>query len=301
MPGDIANAGDDYLARLTSGISDYHAPRISKLRRGHVKLVYSKALELTARRLRIGIKRTATLFWGRRLTVVYPEPTSLAVSRYGFYEEGLTKMVLRYLKPGMTFVDVGAHVGYFTLLGAWLVGESGHVHSFEPTPSTFEILKSNVNKGHNICLNQAAVTSEPGSATLNDFGPAYSGYNSMYRPRMASAELGRLKVTQFKTPAVSIDDYVARNDIVPNFVKIDAESAEFEILRGMEQTIGRYRPIISVEVGDMDIEGVISCRDLVTHVIDQGYQAYDFSGVEIVEHQLRDRYDYENILFLPNS
>ena len=129
--------GKDYKEHLAEGISDYRASRINKLRRGGVKLAYSKVLELLARRFDIGIKRRATLFSGHTMTVVFPEPTSLAVSRYGFYEEGLTRMVLKYLKPDMTFLDVGAHVGYFTVLGSWLVGSGGQVHSFEPTPSTF--------------------------------------------------------------------------------------------------------------------------------------------------------------------
>ena len=115
---------DDLEKRFQTGSSMYRASRVAKLRRGHVKLAYSKLLELAARRLDIGIKRRARLFWGHEMTVVYPETTSLAISRYGFFEEGLTTMVLEYLKPGMTFLDVGAHFGYFTFLGSWIVGDS---------------------------------------------------------------------------------------------------------------------------------------------------------------------------------
>jgi len=178
---------DDIQFRFQASSSFYRASRISKMRRGHIKLAYSKVLELTARRLGIGIKRTATLFWGHQMTVVYPDPTSLATSRYGFYEEGLTTMVLEYLKPGMTFLDVGAHVGYFTLLAGWLVGNNGQVHSFEPTPSTFEVLRSNAGRNKNAHLNQVAVASGSRMVTLNDYGPAFSGYNSMYQARMPEA------------------------------------------------------------------------------------------------------------------
>ena len=100
---------------------------------------------------------------------------------------------------------------------------------------------------------------------------------------------------------ISIDDYVARNNLSPRFVKIDAESAEFDILRGMEQTLKELRPMISIEVGDMDIEGVIQCRDLVMYLISKGYHPYEFSVDGIVRHQLKERYDYDNILFLPES
>ena len=100
---------------------------------------------------------------------------------------------------------------------------------------------------------------------------------------------------------ISIDDYVARNNLSPRFVKIDAESAEFDILKGMEQTLNSCRPTVSVEVGDMDIVGVIPCRDLVQYLVNKGYRAYDFDGDAIVERQLRERYEYDNILFLPQS
>lgn len=54
--------------------------------------------------------------------VVIAELVSLFIYRYGFFEEGLTNIFLHYLKPGMTFFDIGAHFGYFTLLGSALVG-----------------------------------------------------------------------------------------------------------------------------------------------------------------------------------
>jgi hypothetical protein len=62
--------------------------------------------------------------------------------------------------------------------------------------------------------------------------------------------------------------------------------------------VGQFKPMISIEVGDMDIEGVILCRDLVMYLVNKGYHALEFSGGGIVGHQIRDRYEYDNILFL---
>ena len=292
---------DDPLSRFQAGISNYRASRISKLRRGHVKLAYSKLLEWYSMRLGIGLKRRAKLFWGQEMTGVYQESTSLAVSRYGFYEEGLTRMVLEFLKPGMTFVDVGAHAGYFTLLGAWLVGDSGQVHSFEPTPSIFEVLRSNAEPINNVCLNQVAVAAKSGIATLNDYGSAYSAYNSMYVAGNTRVALNRVKSTEFRSPVVSLDEYVAQERVAPNFVKIDAEGAEYEIFQGMEETLARCRPMIFIEVGSKDIEGVLPSRDVVQYLLDKKYQAYEFKDGGIVRHQPKERYEYENILFLPES
>ena len=294
-------SNEDLWKRFQACSSMYRASRFSKFRTGHVKLVYSKLIEFVARALGIGIKRNVRLFWGHELTVVYPEPTSLATSRYGFYEEGLTTMVQRCLKPGMTFLDVGAHIGYFTLFASWLVGGSGQVHSFEPTPSTFELLRVNTVRFSNVYLNQVAVTSESGTVTLNDYGPAFSGYNSLYQARMPEAVLKDVKSTKFEASSITIDEYVAQQNIFPDFVKIDAESSELSIIRGMEQTLWQFKPMISIEVGDMGIGGVIPCRDLVMNIVNKGYHAYEFNGCDVVMHQPKDLYEYDNILFLPKS
>lgn len=94
---------------------------------------------------------------------------------------------------------------------------------------------------------------------------------------------------------------MGRENLTPDFVKIDTESSEFDILKGMEQTLQQFRPMISIEVGEMDIEGVIPCKDLVMYLVNKGYDAFEFNGGRIVKHQLRERYEYDNILFLPSS
>ena len=66
---------------------------------------------------------------------------------------------------------------------------------------------------------------------------------------------------------------MARERVTPDFVKIDAESAEYEIFQRMDETLDRCRPMISIEVGDMDIEGVLPSRDLVVYLIKKGYNA----------------------------
>ena len=106
-------------------------------------------------------------------------------------------MVLEYLEPGMAFLDVGAYVRYFTLLVNWLVGNSGQVHSFKPTPGTFQVLRSNAGRNKDTYLNQVAVASGTKMVTLNDYGPAFSGYNSMYQARMPEAAFTRVKSTKF--------------------------------------------------------------------------------------------------------
>ena len=257
-------------------------------------------MELGLRGLSLSIQRKARLLWGEDMTVIYPEIASLGIARYGFFGEGLTRMVVAHLRPGMTFLDVGAQLGYFTLLAAQIVGEKGQVHSFEPTPRTFEILRTNTELKSNVHLTQVAVSSESGIATLNDYGPRFSAFNSIYKAKLPN-QSGTAKSSSFQAPTISIDEYVIQNKLTPNFVKIDAENSDYEILIGMKETLDQFQPVISVEVGDMDIDDVRPSKDIVQFLLHKKYRPYEFNGEDIVKHELKDRYEYNDILFLPEN
>ena len=69
---------------------------------------------------------------------------------------------------------------------------------------------------------------------------------------------------------------------------------------GGEQMIKDFQPIISIEVGS-DIEGVKSSAKCIHYLTEKGYQAYEYKDGYIIKHRLRDRYSYDNILFLPEK
>lgn len=275
--------------------------RIEKIRKDPTKLLYSKILEVITRLNKKAIKIRAKTFWDEDMLVAIPERVSLRIYRYGFFEEGLTRMILEYLKPGMTFFDIGAHFGYFTLLSSALVGNLGRVHSFEPTPSTFNILRANVSNKDNVIINNNAVFSRRRSVFIHDYGIKYSAFNSIYDARLPEDVLAKLKVRKYEVESISIDDYVENNAIIPDFIKIDAESSEFEILLGMEKTINKFYPIITIEVGDIGVEGVPTTKKLINFLINRGYKPYEFKEGEILQHTPKnEQYKYDNMLFLPN-
>src|SRR5205823_1875398 len=121
------------------------------------RLLATRLAALRARWLGQGTRKTARTFWGREMSVVLPDQVSVSLYRYGFVEEGLIRLVLEYVKPGMTFFDIGAHFGFFSLLASSLVGDAGQVHSFEPTPNTFAVLEENVAACGNVRVNNMAV------------------------------------------------------------------------------------------------------------------------------------------------
>ena len=111
------------------------------------------------------------------MNVWLPEPVSKSIWRYGYFEEDVCLAMLYYLERGMTFIDVGAHIGFFTLLGSYLVGREGKVLSFEPTPSTYRLLKKNVVNCPNVCIYNCTAFSEETNIKFYDYGLEKSSYN----------------------------------------------------------------------------------------------------------------------------
>ena len=291
---------DDLIKLIDRSVSLCKGTRIQRIRKSPTKLLYSKFLELISLWFDRSVRIKAKTFWNDKMLIIIPEIVSLSIYRYGFFEEGLTRMVLEYLKPGMTFFDIGSHFGYFTLLGSILVGNEGRVYSFEPIPSTFNILKANVSNKDNVFLNNCAVFYEKKKVLINDYGIKYSALNSIYNARLPQDILLKLKTKEYEVESISIDDYVKHNGVIPNFIKIDAERSEYEILLGMEKTIAKFHPMISIEVGDMGVKDVPTSKDLINFLVNKSYQPYEFKDGKILQHALKkNHYPYDNILFLP--
>ncbi len=87
----------------------------------------------------------------------------------GLYSTRLVSVLLKYLKKGDIFIDVGAHIGYITAIGTGLVGKKGQVHSFEPVPVYFEKLLefSHLNKNHQIFVNNYALGETEGISNID--------------------------------------------------------------------------------------------------------------------------------------
>ncbi len=167
------------------------------------------------------------------------------LSLRGPLEPGLTRLFERLVRPGMIVADVGANVGFYTLLAARLLAGVGKVYSFEPAPATFAILGDNIQvngflESGIIDHRQQAVSAVPGTARLFVFADN-SGHNTLFWPDAGAAHVD--------VPAVSLDQVFAEAPKL-DFVKIDAEGAEPAILAGMRKTIGANPGIrIVIEFG----------------------------------------------------
>lgn len=292
-------ASDELIRDLSRRAHLRKGPRLRRVPRWGLRLAImhaSRALgAATGRTFRV----PGRLFWRDRMTLRLPELLSCHLFVYGYFEEGLTRILLSELRPSDVLYDIGAHYGYFTRLGARLVGPEGSVHSFEPTPSTFAMLRSNTEDLPTVSVNNAAVSDAAGEVRLHDFGPALSTFNTMFDDPLLPAGVEALPETERVVPAVSLDEY-AEQAGAPDFVKIDAERAELQILQGMEGILRERRPKITVEVG-RDSPGAPSSRSVLDHIVARGYRPLEHRGGEIRAHTLQETYEYANILLVPEQ
>jgi FkbM family methyltransferase len=156
------------------------------------------------------------------------------------------RVLARYLRPGGVFYDIGANKGFFSILGAHLVGSGGSVCSFEPFPESAEAIRSNaaLNQMENVTVYQAAVTDRSGRGQLVLSGECVEFRLSTSRISTPSEGSEVIDVDVW-----SIDDLVEQPGVrPPDLVKIDAEGAEVEVIRGMQRVIREHRPVILCEV-----------------------------------------------------
>ena len=259
------------------------------------------ALEWIARTLHLVVPTTARTFWGEQMRVLVPEGISSHLLHAGYFEEGLTRVLLDLLRPGMTFFDVGAHYGYFTLLASHIVGPSGRVHAFEPAPATFATLEHNTRRKQNVTRQNVALYSRAAKLEFMDYGLVMSAFSSIYPERLLPRDRKGAVPRLREVTAVTLDDYIERYGARPDLIKIDAEGSESEILRGAERVLAEGRPMITMEVADVGVWSPVPCRDLVSFLIQRGYKAFECQGETVRPHELRETYEYDNLLFVPEE
>ncbi len=259
------------------------------------KELYPKLL----RAVGLSHRASSKTFWNGRFDVVLPEGTSTHIWRYGFFESDVCTFMLRGLEPGMVFVDVGAHFGFFTLLGSDLVTGEGRVVALEPMPRTFRQLNRNASRNNpfrNITPLNAAAYSANTTLLFRDYGLVDSAMDSAFGQRNTGGERGKVGTVQ--VTARTCDEVVATLGLRRvDLVKIDAESSELHVLFGAERLIQKFAPLLIVEVGDFDLPGVARSRDLVSWLTQRGYVAYECRQGDIVRHQPRETYASGNLLF----
>jgi FkbM family methyltransferase len=219
---------------------------------------------------RVGfIKRDVTVKHGVAAGLKFNAGAYNLDTALGTYEMPVQETLAQYLKPGDIFYDIGANVGFFTIVAAKLVGSSGKVYAFEPEAANIATLRHNIqiNRFTHVSAIAKAVSRTTGQGEL--LLAAYCGGHTLAKvgSRAAARDVVNIDV-------ISIDDAIGQNEIAPpTFVKIDVEGAEIDVLYGMTQTIQKYQPIVLYEVDDRNKEIMLSKREEIASFLREwGYE-----------------------------
>jgi FkbM family methyltransferase len=221
----------NFLARLAMGTLKGYS-RIAPTERGGYRLA-RLARAFVPESQRNGIFQTPD---GLRLNLdlrTYPD-VAMAV---GLYELDTARLIHRLLKPNSSFVDVGANLGYFTLLAAKWTVPSGRVDAFEPDPINRERLQQHLQENYfadRVRIHPIAASSQAGEIEL--IHPQASGTNhgmaSFYKSLTGDGQT-------FKVNTARLDDVL---EATPDLVKIDVEGAELSVIEGMQNLISSASP-----------------------------------------------------------
>ena len=174
-------------------------------------------------------------------TMLLPSPKRNTLSRmlylHGLWEPEVTALICAQARSGMTALDVGAYVGYYTLLLARRVGERGRVIAFEPNPAVRAVLERNVslNGYRQVTICDYGLFSQAGGHSLE--GP------DSLQSRLAGPALGReIRVEAFDRCREKLGLQAL------DLVKLDVEGAELDVLQGMRLSLAEWHPALLVEV-----------------------------------------------------
>jgi FkbM family methyltransferase len=163
-------------------------------------------------------------------------------SRYypGDYEADNYSFLQQQVKPGMQIIDIGAHIGLFSVCCSQLTGPEGKIICFEPTPGTYSILKNTLRLNHcdNVIPCLAAVSDKEGTATFYVSHTEGCNSNSLVKNKSDN------QLSAYDVQLVTIDSIVAEYAIHPSLIKIDAEGAELDVLKGGINTYKQHKPVL---------------------------------------------------------
>jgi len=162
------------------------------------------------------------------------------------YEADNFAFLTNNCKPGAVIIDIGAHIGLFSVIAAQVTGNKGKVYAFEPAPTTYSLLQKTLAINNNnglIETFQKAVGGETGKITFFVSDDKADNSNSLVQYK------DHRPIHGIDIDVTTIDAFVKEKDLSRlDFIKIDVEGAEYDTLRGASETLQRLRPVCIVAI-----------------------------------------------------
>ena len=297
---------DTLLTQLQTVSEINSLSKVGRLLNNPLKYAYAMYCRIFYYALRKeGIQTKTTTFFGDTMNVLLPAGTDIYLTSGKAHDSEirLSSYIINILKENDTFVDVGAHFGFFSLLAAMIVGSQGKVIAFEGGIDTYQVLHKNINLKANIQANNKVVSNTQGEVRFYQFPAAYSEYSSL--------DIEQYKDTDWiknNPPKATIIDSIRLSQELKgqdvDMIKVDVEGGELEVLSGLSEYLINYNPIIIIEYLSAD-------RNNQSHVlaaqylVDRGYKSHiiDIKGEvkrcdNLMEYMKREEMESDNIVFL---
>ena len=192
-----------------------------------------------------------------------------SVLNSGVWEKYETELFLRVVKRGMVVIDLGANIGWYTLIAAKLVGKKGKVYAFEPEPVSYALLRRNVqmNGYNNVIIEQKAVLNRSGSIRL------FLSSDNLGDHRIYDSRNGRKSIT---VEGTTLDEYFSNWHEKIDVLKIDIQGAEMAALLGMDRVIKANEELkIFVEFTPVGIRrSGFSPKEFLHRLAEYGFKFY---------------------------
>jgi FkbM family methyltransferase len=214
----------------------------------------------------------------------------------GSYEPHVTRCLAALLRPGDTFIDVGAHIGYLSSHAAWVVGPKGQVFSFEPDPEVFHRLQKNLSCYPHALATQAAVWA---TDTVLDFAastvPSELGWGSV------TAVHDRDEGRHISVQSLSLDGFKERNSLSSiRAIKIDAEGSEPAILQGAKTILREFRPLLFIEFHNFLLLRAGSSSERLRAILaEKGYAVFNLRAFRLESLQSMAKVEFADCLCIP--
>ena len=225
----------------------------------------NKLINLTVHGIESSLKTNYAQVWAGKM-FLHPND-AFRLSIYGIHGTHDFKIIKNNVKDGDNVIDLGANIGYFTLILAKLVGPTGKVFAFEPDPRNLTLLKKNVeyNNYKNVIVVPKAVSNVNDKCTLY-VGQKTFGQNRIYKPEKTDTQ----KFIPMDSETIRLDDFFKANNLLDkiSFIKMDIEGSEFLALSGMKEILKLNKNIkIFTEVETSYLEDAGSSYDQFIDVL----------------------------------
>ena len=243
---------------------------------GVIRRLVSEVASRSPASARMGM---ANLYNGQRMRVDLADYIGQQLAAEGSFERKMVETAMSHVHSGDVFLDVGAHMGFYTLVASRAVGERGSVHCFEPGDKQHRLLSENVriNGLSNVRVNKKGVSNKKGTATFVE-GP--------------SRNLGESYVSEGSSGGgpsielVTLDEYCREMGITAvGAMKVDVEGLEEFVFQGATDVLGRLRPraIVYESVGEHAAKFGSSPEKVHAIIRSHGYRIRAFRHDRVVE------------------